>query len=323
MKHVSSRLCAVMAPVMALVACVETPRLPAEEIRTGRVLESHTSADSDWAALTSSGARPQRMPGENSLAYFMRQVELADVRRRERGLAFWDAYPDDPRRFKWLMLTVHMPPHYAKDIHAWADNETRPEPNTAAVDTAKLGQWQARYPELRAAFWGSSQITDVERRYLWFGELEQALWRAREARARGDGVDTAPLLEDIVSFLTTYPEPFNETDASNYYWVTRTLIEFTLDDHRTFGWDAASLLAYATRLVATGPVAAESNAKAIKAVIEESGRLPTVRYSSMLNVFAASAGLTDAQRAGGNCRRIPRTSPRRRKCASSPRMTGW
>lgn len=214
-------------------------------------------ADADWQAIVSSGPRPVREAGESSLAYFMRRVELSDLRRRELGLQFWERYPDDPRRYQWLLLTVFMPPHYPQDIHEWAENETHLEPNKAAIDRNALRAWEDKYSAMRQAFWASSAVTDQQRRLLWSRELEQRIFRMREAVARGETVNVMPVLDEIVEFADT----FGRTDASAYYTATTAPIQGVLKDAQAFNIDSRVQEAFVERLEATGNQTAFWSAK--------------------------------------------------------------
>ena len=207
-------LLGIVATAFLFAGCdTDTTFVPATEEPVRASSESAMSeADAAWAKLTSSGERPERLEGETSLAYFLRKVELANIRRRELGLQFWRGFPEDPRRYDWLMLTVHMPPRYGEDIILWSTAESEPGPNDAPVNAAARSSWETVYPELRAAFWASPSVTDWQRRFLWFGELEQRLERGKEAVARGEDYDADILISDIIAFTHAYPEPMTETD---------------------------------------------------------------------------------------------------------------
>ncbi|PHR60230.1 MAG: hypothetical protein COA43_08010 [Robiginitomaculum sp.] len=191
----------------------------------------HTSSDQAWETLTSSGERSERLAGEGSLQYFMREVELSDIRRRELGLKFWHDYPNDPRRYKWLTLTVHMPPHYAQDIYEWTKNETVLAPNTAVVSTDELAKWEKAYPAMRESFQKSSEVTDIERRFLWVGEIEQKILRMVEAHAGGESVNRVSILDEIVDFIGTYPKALKENDKSNFRWGQQMLTTYVTVEH--------------------------------------------------------------------------------------------
>ena len=235
--------------------------------------ERKDSADRDWAAITSSGPRPERLIGESALEYFMRQIEISNRRRRELGIDFWDTYPEDPRRYRWLQLTVHMPPHYPQDTMEWAQHESRLGPNSAGIDHDAKAEWYSRYQSMRETFWSASEVTDKERRFLWMGELEQRVFSMAESRSRGEDVCGANILEEVLAFASAYPEPINELDHSTFYWTARTVIELTTDfeNSELFGWDKVSILSYAERLSETKNVAAIAIARALKEADGELG----------------------------------------------------
>lgn len=164
------------------------------------------AADAAWETLMTSGERSERRPEERPLEYFLRVVELAAIRRRELGLEFWDRHPNDPRRYQWLQLTMHLPPHYAKDVAEWARHEATLEPNRAPIDRSAMERWEQTYATMRSAFWHAPEVTDQERRALWFVELGQRTVRLREAAARGERIEGELLLADILCFCRSYSQ---------------------------------------------------------------------------------------------------------------------
>lgn len=278
---VNLRVIAVIVSGLAVTACDDADKtqrhMTAADDAVGIASsETENAADRDWAELTSSGPRSARLPEEASLTYFMREVELSDIRRRELGLRFWNKYPEDPRRYKWLLLTVHMPPHYARDIHEWAQNETRIEPNGAAIDVRALRDWERRYPALRRAFWGDASVTDEQRRALWSGELSQSILRMQEAVARGENPDTASLMKGVVDFAAAYPQPYSEIDQPRHYSAQRGLYWAVFNDAAALRIDRATQLAFAERLQATGnAIAAGFGNRAADRLQQDQSALPT------------------------------------------------
>lgn len=195
--------------------------------------EASGTADLAWAVLTSSGEAPQPRQGEHPFAWFMRDVELSNQRRRELGLKFWNDNPEDPRRYKWLILATHLAPYYPQDVDAWADQEAELGPNTVPVDEQALAAWDAVYPELHAEFWEADDVTDAERRYLRFGELEQRLIRMRQSAARGESVDVDPVLDEIVSYADAFPSAVSEQDQEHFKVQITTLVNLLIDNAHT------------------------------------------------------------------------------------------
>lgn len=182
-----------LACILAIsISCVASGKLWSSAISTehgkneSRGLKTCGSkADADWEAIFSGGPRLVRKAGEKSLAFFMRDVEQSNIRLRELGHQFWIMYPRDSRRYKWLLLTVHLPPYYSQNIDEWAEYESKGITNAALQDREAIRNWNSDYQRMRADFWKAREVTDQERRFLWFGELVQALRRMREATERG------------------------------------------------------------------------------------------------------------------------------------------
>ena len=178
------------------------------------------SADTEWQRLTASGTGLQRGHDEAYFVYLMKQVELANARRRELGIRFWKSFPKDTRRYDWLLLTVHMPPRYPVDLDDWARGEASLHPNASVVDVDSIRRWEQQYRQMREDFWFSQFVTEQQRRFLWFGELDQQFMRHAESRARGEEADIEIYLDQIVGFLERFPEALSETDVEEFAWIS-------------------------------------------------------------------------------------------------------
>ncbi len=279
----NSALAAIVA-VVVLAGCDQEPGNSTS--KTAEIAGATTSAADDaWKTLTSSGVAPDRIPGESSLAYFMRQVETSNIRRRELGLEFWSRYPDDPRRYKWLLLTVHMPPYYADDIVTWSENETKLTPNAAPVNTDLLSEWRRKYEAMRDEFWNAPETTERDRCILWFGELEQELLRISESMARGEAVEASSVVGDSLEFFRRFPKPLDVHDTSGFFVRVRTLIELVIHTNReVLGLDTdESLSAYLSAVGETGNEFAQKAAEEITATSDfVEYRLPSTTDESVL-----------------------------------------
>lgn len=182
-------------------------------------------ADRAWDEVNMGGHSPQRHKDEDQLAYFMRCVEAADMHRREAGLRFWNAFPGDARRYQWLVMTVHLPPHYPLVIDEWANNETSPGINKAGIDISAKAKWDAQYAALRNEFWNAPVVTEQQRRYLRYGELLQEIRQMSEASARGEIVVPDNLLRDILDYSKKYRHPLSESDVYEHHRFNQSLIE--------------------------------------------------------------------------------------------------
>ena len=89
-----------------------------DENSTERTLEvtGVVTADAAWNIVTAGAPDVQQRPGEQDFEHYMRNIQLDLIWLREKGLEFWHAHPDDPRRYMWLVATTNLPPAYAVDI---------------------------------------------------------------------------------------------------------------------------------------------------------------------------------------------------------------
>lgn len=245
--------------------------------------KAQLQADADWQDLVSSGPRAIRELGEDSLDYFMREVEIADQRTRELGIRFWEKHPEDPRRYKWLLLTVHMPPRYAKNMHEWARNEARLTPNAAAIDRAALQSWEDRYPAMREAFWAAPVVTAVERGDLRATEIEQEVLRMQEAVARGESADVSTLLNQVLEFAKTLRVPIPEADWDGRGSAAASLSVSVLESSRALGIDNEGQDRFIGRLRATG------NSQALNAAEKAIARLRNEANASQIAVSKSGA----------------------------------
>ena len=217
--------------VTLLSACSEQQPVDptTDELTVGKA----PSADAAWAELLSGHPIPKRAEGENHTAYLLRQAELTKQGLRKKGLEFWDAYPDDPRRYDWLQMTVHMRPSYPLDIDEWAEKELDPlVENDEPVNRDRNAAWETRYASLRAEFWAAPEVSDVDRRYLWIGEIVQTVAALENQRARGEeDLNTDALLHEIAAFYKAFPKPFNELDRENAGKILDTLWRIVFETH--------------------------------------------------------------------------------------------
>ena len=194
-----------------LAACSEPNQTSTQVDRSG---QSHADADQAWAGLTQPWNTPvARLEGEGGYAYFSRQIELFRQNWRTKGLEYWRSFPDDPRRYQWLIATVHMAPVYPENISLWAEGEDQfLGPNTVSLNDAERVKWEREYAGLREVFLNSPNVTEQERRYFLYGELVEEFFVAQRAFVRGTAIEPEQLQKRFLDFIGRYPEPF--PDAS-------------------------------------------------------------------------------------------------------------
>src|SRR4051812_46975707 len=111
------------AALVGLVALMLALALVGEETNGGtkQTVSASPSADAEWADLAElfkkgvGGASSDNKAKDSRSDY---RVWWDSFRRdfREKGIAFWERNPTDPRRLQWLKMTMVLPPpSYAKD----------------------------------------------------------------------------------------------------------------------------------------------------------------------------------------------------------------
>ena len=174
-------------------------------------------ADQRWAELNRSAERLSLKEGETDLQRFLRQMEFDNRRRRETGLTFWEDFPEDERRYDWLMLTVALPPMYPLDSYEWAAAESDRDifRNDVEIDESAVAEWQSIYLRLRTEFWEADAVSEKDKRFLWFVEI---LTRLRLIRSEysGELVDEVRrVFSEVEDYVNEYDEPFDITDSDH------------------------------------------------------------------------------------------------------------
>ena len=184
---------------------------------------SSERADAAWRRLSDVAPLPE-MEADAFAPRVLAHNETALQRYREEGLVFWRSFPEDCRRYQWLMMTTHLAPHYPEDITLWADEELRLAPNSAAVDAEALSQWRGVYVDLRDAFLQSPDVSVQDKRFLALGEAHTEIDHSIRARARGEAVSLNDVLAPVIDFARRFDGPTSPEDEDDYDAALRTLV---------------------------------------------------------------------------------------------------
>lgn len=170
-------------------------------------------------------------------------VELYSLSLREWGKNFWNCYPNDPRRFKWLIETITLPPHYYISIESGA--EARYSGNYEyPLDTNKMRNWDDQYKAFRLELLNSDQITNKERVEFLEAELislfqnERMQWKyARYGMAK---VDLEKWAKEVLSLSHEYVVAFPQKgfdpiiNASERFFLYSDTYGLSFEDLRLF-----------------------------------------------------------------------------------------
>ena len=185
-----------------------------------------TAADVAWRALFLADDYVPDTECESTSEPFGAAIELARHKLREQGRRFWDAFPNDERRYDWLVLTTHLQPTCVQNLE----------------------EWSPEYQKMRQVFWAADEVSDRERRFLWFGELRLQIWQLREAAGHRESAVQRSLLNDLTDFVSEFPEPESEADRSEYRYLLRELIGDMVEYQRSIGFSNEDLAAFLAQL---------------------------------------------------------------------------
>jgi thiol-disulfide isomerase/thioredoxin len=164
------------------------------------------SAEADWAALQAAGLLSPKAPEGFSKLTAQEGATLLEQKARllrEQGLAFYENYPADPRR--WLMVEriLDMPNRF---ITAYGPNYAH-DPADVVVDTAAAAVWRARLEALLVALDAAPDVPRevrerVDARAI-SAMLAPFLSRSSEDVRR---VDWTPVISKLLAFAANFPE---------------------------------------------------------------------------------------------------------------------
>lgn len=210
----------------------EVPNVSQTEETSGESLQATMSdADQLWKKITSSGMEIIYQSNRSDLENFLVHVDDENLRRRELGIQFWRQFPSDQRRYLWLIKTVHMPPSYAVDREEWLASEVRVEPSAYVRDEAEIQRWQDLYQYLKGQFLQSSSVTDQQKRFLLFGEIEQEIRLLIRQKSQLSASELPKISQKIRSLFDDYAQPVSVQDENEFRWIIKTLLNDSTQLH--------------------------------------------------------------------------------------------
>lgn len=135
------------------------------------------SSDAAWQELLSQEAPSSILEnaGADRLRYVFAQYEYEAQQFRGLGKTYWSSFPDDPRRYDWLLLTTIIAPQYAADVadlHWHVDWQSYVP---KSIDTRARDEWRTTFDLLKDEYLGSVDVPEEDKKLLLFAEARQAL----------------------------------------------------------------------------------------------------------------------------------------------------
>ena len=211
------------------------------------------SADQAWSELISFSppvATSNLLPG--TFQRFILEAEAWKRNWRDQGISYWADFPNDMRRYDWLLLSVHLAPAYAKDPLEWANNQVLLGTSCFDIEGDIENQWNALYSNYRSEFLGSSDVTEYQKRFLRFGELRNELRSHRRLGACGNVPTIVDTLDKIVDYAAAFPEPLGTRDSAPYRWSLSVLLQEILRRKTEWSIDEEDVELFLRRLRSTG-----------------------------------------------------------------------
>lgn len=172
------------------------------------------SSDAAWASTLSYSAHPL-LDMDTGAADIRAYAENAKQQFRDDGIVFWHRYPDDRRRYDFLIMTVHLAPTYGL---GGADSG-------AQFDSERQCQWEQQYRSMRAEFLTSEHTTEYDRRYLWYGDLTNEIKAHTGMMAYCVKPQASKILSGIGDYLAGNSEPLDEADRDSFEWEIVSLVQ--------------------------------------------------------------------------------------------------
>lgn len=193
-----------------LVGCerVEESRSTVHEARLGSLAD----ADVAWSKLTSTSQEaPWKLYSEGTFANYLREMETERQRFRRDGLAFWHTFPDDPRRFEWLVLTTILDPAYPMDIEDWIEREYLPLANGYQQNEQARSSWAQEYAELKNEFMSHPDVSSQAKRTLYIAEHSNWIEQQRRLHARtGVPAASGDAIRRVEEYASMFAAPLSE-----------------------------------------------------------------------------------------------------------------
>lgn len=171
-------------------------------------------ADAAWQELSEWADVQRRKPNEDPVVHLVREEERR-LHLRQAGLDFWENYPDDARRWDWLIATLKAAPNYWADGIRGAEMLAAGKQADAAVDNDARNEWQALLKgRLGPQFLASRQPTSTQRAAYLRSKME-IIWADALTHKNRAGTVPAALVSEFSETLALYAAELG-ADSSGY-----------------------------------------------------------------------------------------------------------
>ncbi|WP_316812562.1 TlpA family protein disulfide reductase [Pedobacter heparinus] len=143
-----------------------------------------SKADLAWEALN---ARLVSVGVENDKPKQLKEQEIRNRKYLEEGYKFWNDFPNDKRRIKWLQATKsYCAPDFWMDLNLGAKAKSTLEFYDATFDFQLYDNWETKLLRVTGSVLNDSKISEREKQTISLGEFQTELVRSKNASYRGD-----------------------------------------------------------------------------------------------------------------------------------------
>ncbi len=161
-------------------------------------------AERDYIAFDALRKAPPPLPAkEMGTGKYLLWMDGQRKQAQTAGLAFLDAYPNDPRRWDVTYMLLTGTPFYLKDLGP--DVETKGLSGASLDEDAKAA-WEKKADQLRAAFLASKDAKIEQKEALDWGLFAKSFRATAAAKAKGEPYDFGAFRARFEEHLVKYGE---------------------------------------------------------------------------------------------------------------------
>ncbi|MFI5335760.1 MAG: TlpA family protein disulfide reductase [Opitutales bacterium] len=195
------------ATVLLLSAFVLTLACPApgqaQAPSSAPVVES-SPPDRDFAAFQAlRKGKPPSSPQEMGRLGYVHWMEENKQKIIAAGLAFYQQYPTDPRRWDVVLALAGVSPQF---IRNYGPDTEKPGARTVTVDEAAKTAWQARLAALQQAMQAATDVPPGPREEMEWGLFAKDFRAATGALKTGQPIDRAAFRVRFDGHVAKYPQ---------------------------------------------------------------------------------------------------------------------
>ncbi len=163
------------------------------------------------------------------------------------GIKFWQKYPHDARRFRWLINAVSDQPIYFSNVDEGAE-DLADKIFSARIDKDARARWQAKYRKYRLEFMRSDSTSNRDKEELVYLELQKDRIINRWVDIRGNKPwDYAPWVVKEIKYAKYWydsvyalsPDRYDNSGKIDRFGFN--ILGSTVDDRSSYGLDEVAL----------------------------------------------------------------------------------